>query len=273
MCKVEDMYLLFDIGGTNTKIGLSIDGKSIVDSQITSTKEDPQEFISKLKETADLLSKTNSLKAAAFGIRGVLDENREILRQDRVLKNWAGKPLKQMFQEVLNVPVFLENDAAFSALGEAVYGPGAGFPIVGYIGIGTGIGGARVVNGKIDAKAVGFEPGNQVITLDGEKWEDLVSGASFEKKYGKKPEDIHQQPIWDEAAKNLAIGLNNISVLWSPNIIILGGGLMQKISLEAIQQHLNGHLKVFPTTPKLALARYGQLSGLYGALEYIRQNI
>jgi glucokinase len=54
-------------------------------------------------------------------------------------------------------------------LGEAVFGAGKGREIVVYMTISTGVGGARIVGGKIDASAMGFEPGHQIIDACGGK--------------------------------------------------------------------------------------------------------
>lgn len=266
------MYLLFEVGGSKTRVGISFDGKNLHSSQIIPTSKDFEQFIPKLKDIATVLSKGLGLKVIAGGFPGVLDPKRAVLVSAPHVPRWVGKPLKETLQAVFGVPTILENDTAFGALGEAIYGAGVGKSIVAYLTVGTGIGGARIVNGKIDAKTFGFEPGHQIISPEGLEFEQWISGTALGEEHGMSSENIEDPRIWDEAAKRLALGLTNTIVHWSPNILILGGGLMQKISLDRVRIYIRQYLKIFPTPPEVTLSKLGELSGLYGALEYLRQN-
>lgn len=265
------MYLVFEVGGTKTRIGFSSDGRNLESSQILSTPQAFDQFLPILKETATTLSKGQVIKAVCGGLAGVLNGQKTILVNAAHLPGWIGQPIKETLDNSLAL-TFLENDAALGALGEATNGSGVDKTIVAYITIGTGIGGARVVNGKLDNKALGFEPGHQIISPSGLEWEQFISGPALEKEYGKPTDQINDPQIWDEAAKRVALGLANTIMLWSPDIVILGGGLMQKIPLERIRLHLKTYLKVFPTPPEIALSKLDELSGLHGALLYLRQN-
>ncbi|TSC85453.1 MAG: glucokinase [Microgenomates group bacterium Gr01-1014_7] len=267
------MYLLFDIGGTKTRIGVSSDGVNLDSSQVISTHQDFESFIPVFKDIAESLSGGQAIQACAGGIRGVLDENKTVLIYDAVLPDWVRKPLKETLQNILRVRVFLENDAALGALGEANKGAGAGFGIVTYITVSTGIGGAKVVNGKLEKQVFGFEPGHQIISLDGMEFEQYISGTALTKEYGMPSEQINDPAVWDEAARRLSIGLNNTILHWSPHIVILGGGLMQRIPIERVRFHLSQTLKLFPKPPEIALSKLGELAGMTGALEYLKQNL
>lgn len=266
------MYLLFDIGGTKTRIGVSSNGESIDNFQTLPTSRNFEGFLLDFKDTVSSLAGGQSIKACGGGIRGVLDENKTALIYDAILPDWVGKPLKENLQNILKVPVFLENDAALCALGEANKGAGAGHGIVTYITVSTGIGGAKVVDGKLDKQVFGFEPGHQIISLGGMEFEQYISGTALAKEYGIPTEQINDPAAWDEAARRLSIGLNNTILHWSPHIVILGGGLMHRIPIERIRFHLSQTLKLFPKVPEIALSKLGELAGITGALEYLRQN-
>ena len=114
-------------------------------------------------------------------------------------------------------PLYLENDAALAGLGEATLGAGRGRDIVAYLTISTGVGGVRIVDGKIDRKAVGFEPGQQIINFadnESQTLEANVSGQALQKKYGIKPHDLTDQKIWQEVARTLAYGIYNTILHW-----------------------------------------------------------
>ena len=275
------MYLLFDIGGTNTRIALSKDGRNINEPVIFPTPQDFAVGIEIMKGSAQKLLQGAKVSTVAGGIPGVLDREKTGVIRAPNLKEWAGKPLKREFETIFNAPVFLENDNAFGGLGEAVYGAGKGSRIVAYIAIGTGVGGARIVKGKIDENLYGFEPGHQVICFDGEvcgcggvgHLEAYISGIAIEKRYHKKPQEITDTAVWDETAKFLAYGLNNIIVHWSPNIIVLGGSMMKEvgIKIEKVEFYLKGIMKIFPQLPVIKKSQLGDAAGLWGALAYLTQ--
>ncbi|MEX2013921.1 MAG: hypothetical protein WD896_01030 [Parcubacteria group bacterium] len=67
------------------------------------------------------------------------------------------------------------NDALMSGLGEAIYGAGKNEEVVGYIGLGTGIGTSRISGKKVGT--MGFEAGHHIVDfIKQESWEKQVSG-------------------------------------------------------------------------------------------------
>lgn len=260
--------LLFDIGGTKTRLAISQDKESISEPLLLETDKNYQKGVDLLIKSASNLVKFEELEIAAGGIAGPLDRDKSCLVGSPNLPDWIAKPLKKDLEKILGKRVLLENDAALAGLGEATYGAGKGFSIVSYLTVSTGVGGVRVVDGKIDKNFYGFEPGHQIIDSF-KTLESLISGTAILKKYGKSPEDIDDPNIWDEITKYLAIGLNNIVVLWSSEIIVLGGGVMNKISIERLSSYLKGVLSIFPETPQIKKTLLEQKAGLYGGLALI----
>lgn len=270
------MHLLVDIGGTKTRIGISEDLKDIDAHKIIATPKDFEGGVDAIMQTAVNLSKGRPFKSCAVGIREILDKEREKLINDPATSffpDWIQKPLKSTLVHDLGCSVYLENDASMAALGEATWGSGHGFNIVAFITVSTGLGGSRIVNGKIDSSSLGFEPGEQVINYLGETVHlgDIASGIDIHKKYGQKPEEIDDLNVWNKVGKALSIGLYNITVLWSPDVIVLGGGLMKKISIEDLQNQMIELNRKLPSLPEIKATKLGDLSGLYGALEYLKQ--
>lgn len=268
------MYIVFDIGGTKTRVASSTDGESLSEPIIYET---PQNFelgiltlISKIK---DLLG-MNEIKGIAGGITGVLDKSGSFLVRSPHLSSWVGRPMKENLEKEFNTKAFLKNDAAMAGLGEATRGAGQGHSIVAYITVSTGIGGVRVLDGKIEATHFGFEPGHHIIDITKmNSLEDMVSGSAFEKRFGKNPSEVDDPFVWHFAAHTLAIGLHNIILHWSPDILVVGGPMVLKspgISLEHTATKLKEIMKIFPETPLVVKASLGDLNGLYGSLEYIK---
>jgi len=158
-------------------------------------------------------------------------------------------------------------------LGEAVYGAGKGKSIVAYVTLSTGIGGAKIVDGKVEKTYFGFEPGMMLMPdREGknEYFEKLISGKSLEEKYGKTPFEIDDPAVWEYVVQTLAIGLNNIAVLWSPEVIVLGGSVPQKLDFQKVSEEFGKYLKIFPEAPELKLATIDEKGGLWGCLAVLR---
>lgn len=262
------MYLLFDIGGTHTRIAFSKDTKTISEPIIYHTPQNYQEGLDQLEiNSKKLLGRDfEEIKLVCGGIAGTLSEDKSTFLSGKHISGWDNKPFKHHLEEIFKCEALIENDAALGGLGETVHGSGKDFNIVAFLTIGTGVGGARIVDGKIDRNFEGFEPGRMIV--DGvHTLENLVSGFALEKRYGIKSGDIEDNKVWQEVTRWVSIGINNLIVEWSPEVIILGGSLSQRIDLGQLNLHLK-KLQPFPNLPPIKKAIFGQTSTLYGALEY-----
>ena len=258
----------------------SSDGNTILQTKSIPAPQDFNEALTSFKTIVDELSNGQEIKAIAGGIAGPLDKNKTMLISSPHLPQWVNKPLKDELVKIFSCPIYLENDCVMGALGESSNGAGKGYSIVAYIAPGTGVGGARIVNGMIDENSLGFEPGHQIIVPDGKSCncggkghlEAYIGGTYLEKNYGKKGEDINETVIWDEVSKYLSIGLYNTLVHWSPDIIVLGGSVTKSIPLDRVKAHLQQIQTIFPNTPEVVKATLGSEAGLYGALAYISKS-
>ncbi|MCH8244762.1 ROK family protein [Patescibacteria group bacterium] len=276
------MYLLFDIGGTKTRLAFSKDGKKFADSVTVQTPQKFEEGISVFANTIQELTKGEKIEKAAGAISGPLDKEHSMVINAPNLKGWNNKPLQKELEKILSAPVVLENDAALVGLGEAVYGAGKGYDIVAYITVSTGVGGARIVSGKIDASSMGFEPGHQFIDAgaglcpsceEPKALESYVSGSGVKAQYDKEPYEIDDPAVFEKLAEMLAYGLNNTIVHWSPDVVVLGESMITgdpAISLKSIQKHVSKILTIFPTPPIIVKATLEDVGGLHGALSLLQ---
>lgn len=279
------MFILFDIGGTKMRVVAADREKFLGDPVVVSTPKDFNEGLDTLKRIIDNLAQEHkaedrAITAIVGGIAGPLNPERTSLVRSPNLGGWVGHDIKNALHVAYKVPVEIENDAALVGLGEAHFGSGRGKSVVAYLTVSTGVGGARIVDGKIDRASFGFEPGHQVIdpdntlcpTCEGNDLEAYVSGTSIEKRFGVKPHEIHDDAVWDELAKFLAYGLNNTIVHWSPDIVVIGGSMMKEVGIPipAVRKHLAQILKIFPEGPLIEKAQLGDFGGLYGSLAYAR---
>jgi len=250
------------------RLAVSKDGKRIGKIKIVQTPKDFSRATKLFKEIAFELTGTKKITAVVGGIAGVMDKERTKLVAGNI--PWSNKPLKREMERQLTAPVIIENDAALAGLGETVYGAAKGYPVVVYITVSSGVGGAMIVNQKIVENAMGFEPGRQIIDYKHPKklLQDYVSGTAIRKKYRKHPSKVTSPRVWDETAKLLAIGLHNTLIHWSPDIVVVGGSMVLKrpgVSLRKVSTYLKKTLP-FPRMPVVKQAVLGDLGGLYGAL-------
>lgn len=275
-------YLLFDIGGTNTRVTVSKDLRSFPKPVKFKTPINFKEGIDKIVEAATRLA-DGPWRGAAGAVRGMLSADRAYIAHDDVLAKWTEEPLVETLAKKLDAKVIIENDAALGGLGEAHFGAGQGSQIMVYHTISTGVGGAKIENGRLDSYHLGFEPGKQVLDIDrtilGDDilptLENLVSGTAVEARTGQKPYEIPQEDaIWDQLALYLAHGLRNTIYYWSPDTIVLGGSMITGspvIPIENIKRHTALILDEGIPLPEIKAAALKDDSGLYGAMVLLSQ--
>lgn len=280
-------YVLFDIGGSKTRVGVSDDLSKLTNNVAFDTPKKCADGVKKIVEEAKKLAGDQKIRMIAGGIRGVLDGDKEGIIEDPggVLNDWIDEPIVSKLKKALDAEVYLENDAALAGMGEAVYGAGAGHEIVVYHTISTGVGGAKIEDGMIDDYRQGFEPGHQILDVDhtilGEDveptLENLVSGKAVEERMGMKPYDIAQDDaLWDQLAYYLAHGLRNSILYWSPDVIVLGGSMIvgdPRILLDNITKYTNQVLGDVADVPLILDATLGDEGGLYGAMAVLQQRV
>ncbi len=143
-------------------------------------------------------------------------------------------------------PIAFETDVNAAVIGEASYGVAKDFRNVAYLTIGTGIGGAFLHEGTLIHGRMHPEVGHLLVPdLDADVGkstnvcpfhssclEGRASGPAIEARWGVPGGELpSDHPAWDLQARYLAIGCLNLTAAWSPDMIILGGGVSQKPGL------------------------------------------
>lgn len=192
-------------------------------------RETPIKYEDGLKSFKELAGKPDKIIG---GIAGQWNKDKSVIIKSPNLPDWEGHNIKLDLSERLGCDVLLENDAALGGLGEAVYGAGKSANIVAYLAFGTGVGGVRIVNKTIDNNFLGFEPGRMIVE----------NPYSLEEKI-KTRQDLDR---W------LEVAISNTIAMWSPEIVIIGGGLGLHMDL--------------PNNPIVVRAQLGDEAGLWGAM-------
>jgi glucokinase len=193
--------------------------------------------------------------------------------------------------------VALENDADAAALGEWAWGVGQGTHQFLLVTVGTGIGAGLVLEGQLYRGVDGSHPeiGHQVIDPSGPAcfcgahgcWESLASGPAMERwAQANHPQgevfDARQlcaaaeygDPLAlaavQRTARYLSLGLANLVTLFSPQMIALGGGLMQSRHLfwTAIEETIRTNCGLVPhARVQILPSALGAQTGLVGAAQ------
>lgn len=204
--------------------------------------------------------------------------------------HWSNTPVCGYLSDALNCKVAIDTDVNAAALAEHLWGAGQQCATVVYVTIGTGVGAGIVIDGKPVHGLIHPEAGHMIIgEIDGVKGvcpfhgscvEGLASGYAMAQIWQQPAETLEDEHrAWDIQAKVLAIFCHNLLVSYSPQKIILGGGVMQKPGLlnKVIAQteaSLNGYLTL-PGNNRfndlICLPGLSDQSGLMGALALINR--
>lgn len=259
------MYIFFDIGGTKARFAVSQDGASFDEPIIIDTPSSYIEGILAFDDCVKKITRGKKITKAVGGFPGTIVDGK-VFRSPN-LPDYEGKLLSYELERIFGVKPIIENDASLATLGEAIYGAGKGYGVVAYITISTGIGGGLVIDGKIQKKKYGFEPGHQIVNYKTrEVLHDLISGTALSKKYHKPAKEIKEPEIYDWISEVLGVALTNTIVHWSPDVLVLGGSITKDIDIAQVEEQIEQNLRIFPDLPKIKRAELGAYNGIWGAL-------
>lgn len=178
-----------DIGGTKVAAGVvSEDGQILRRLTIPSPTRSPQAVEDAIVEVVEDLTSTHPCGAVGIGAAGWVDTDQAVVRFSPHLA-WRNEPLKQRLSQRIDAPVIVDNDANAAAWAEYRFGAGRNSRVMVCITLGTGIGGAMVINGRLFRGRYGMagEFGHMGIVPDGHWcpcgnrgcWEQYASGNAL----------------------------------------------------------------------------------------------
>lgn len=275
------MFVSIDIGGTYTRIALSKDAKKIDYKIKYETPKKYDDGIDLLQEKIEELTGRHAPKAISVGAASPIDYEKGILIRPPNLPNYRGHSLQKELELRLHTKVYLENDGALGGLAEAAKRKKS--KILAFITLSTGVGGVRIVDGRIDYHASPFEPGHQILDPHGRFWpgcgqkgcfESLASGRAFEITYGVKPQFCEDFRIWEEHADTCSQGLVNVIILWTPDTLVIGGSMIKagpKFTKPLIEK-TKEKLQIYKA-PKIEISKMGDDNVLLGGFISLRQKL
>jgi fructokinase len=227
----------------------------------------PEETLGRVVAFFAPYAKSSSLAALGIASFGPLDLNRASPTYGYITTTpkpgWSQVDLYGEIQRRLNIPVAFDTDVNAAAFGEQYWIPENKTldPFL-YMTVGTGIGVGVIVNGAplhglVHAEAGhfalphdwGLDPFPGVCPYHGDCLEGLASGHSMSQRWGQCPESLPpSHPAWDLETDYLAFALVNLIYAYSPQRIILGGGVSQHPGLLEdtrckVRQFMNGYVQ------------------------------
>ena len=158
-----------DIGGTKVAAGVvDEDGMILRRLQRPTPSRSPQAVEDAIVEVVAELSREHHVEAVGIGAAGWVDTDQAVVRFSPHLA-WRNEPLKARLNQRIGQPVLVDNDANAAAWAEFRFGAGRNANVMVCLTLGTGIGGALVINGRLFRGRYGMagEFGHMGVVPDG----------------------------------------------------------------------------------------------------------
>lgn len=288
-----------DIGGSRLRAALIDASGAILERRETMTlaQAGPAAVIAQAVELVSEIAPERdraNLAGAGIACPGPLDTERGLALGIPTLTGWSSIPIAEMIGTALRLPVRLENDGIAAAIGEWKFGAGRGLRHLAYITVSTGIGGGVVLDGRPLHGRMGMagHVGHMTVQRDGALcpcgnrgcWEAYASGTAFGQRIsqstgsmaGGTPKSVFAAARLDnpdakalvaEEADWLGIGIANLLHLYSPDCVVIGGGISNGFDLlfSGISARIRANaMPAFRDVP-VVVAGLGENAGLIGA--------
>lgn len=248
-------YIGVDLGGTNIRAAKVDEDGNIL--QILKDSSEPDKGVdhvmNKMINLIESIDDYDECVGIGLGIPGPIDTINGKIIVSTNLPKLVGYPIAEHISKHFNKPVFMDNDVKVAALGEAVLGGGKGYPIVYYVTISTGIGGALVIDKNVISGQNGHagEVGNISIDRNRKKYnvlnvgavENEASGTAItrigKETFGEQIENAGDvfalakegnekaMEIVENMSYDLAMMFSTIAHIVDPHVFVVGGGVMK----------------------------------------------
>lgn len=292
-----------DVGGTNLRLGVVENGLVIDDvrfqanfSEICKNNLVDIAWKKILEVTAsaihEMLKKYPDVHSIGIGFPGFIDPMTQKILQSPNLPGLCNVDLSGDLSGMIKLPVVVENDALVAAYGEFCCLNTADKDLI-YVGLGTGVGGGLILNGKPfgGQHGMAMEVGHMITVPHGricgcgnsgcmEQYASATGvSLSYQALAGKvvtadeianlaRAGDRHAIHAYETAGKNLAVAIANIVKVLDIRLILIGGGMSQAWDLMAQMFHVTLSSELIPVLCgkiEVKVSTTGDQSGIIGA--------
>lgn len=277
-----------EAGGTKMVCAIGDEKGKIIDREVFATRHPDETF----PELIQYFKKWD-IEALGVGCFGPVDLDRNSPTYGYIKatpkKGWTNFDVVGTLRKELYIPVGFDTDVNGAVLGEVTWGAAKGCDSAIYITIGTGIGVGAYINGKLLHGLVHPEAGHILIGRhpnDNYKGrcpfhkncvEGLAAGPAIEERWGKKGIELAgQSEVWELEAYYIGQAVTNYILTYSPQKIILWGGVMHQEQLldmirNKVKEDLNGYINHEIITDRIeeyiVLPALGEEPGIMGAFK------
>lgn len=279
-----------DVGGTKCHAVRVDEAGHVLDEARLETPPAAElvDVLCSLVERVSVGRDSGSDVTVGVGLPGLITPD-GVVRASPNLRGARDTPVGPGVRERLGASVHVENDATMAAFGEWRAGAARGARDAVMVTLGTGIGGGLVMGGVLQRGTNGFagEIGHMIVDRDGIEcpcgrrgcWERYASGSSLARAAGvasgeevvaaARAGDASAVVHLEEFAEWVALGLANLTNLCDPEVIVLGGGVMEArdVLFDTVRARFSEALysPAFRAHPRLEVAALGHRAGAIGA--------
>lgn len=301
--KTTSKAIGIDFGGTTIKSAVVQEGKLLARGAVIDTQQHPgaEALIDEiLRVIAILRSGHPEVAAVGVGLPGFVDSVNGVVHALTNVPGWREVPLRALLAESTGLPVIIENDAKAMAYGEWKYGAAQNHRHVLCITLGTGVGGAMILDGRLyrGAQLAAGEIGHASIDYRGAPGpyhnpgdlEEFVGNhqiaqraAQLYREAGRAvpleqctPRDLQEAGLagdaialglWDSIGTEIGCAFVNAIWLLNPDAIVVGGGVAQAGDLlfdPIIRTIRERTLPLFHENLRVIPAQLGNEAGMIG---------
>ena len=235
-----------DLGGTAIKLA-RFDHRGTLLAELEVATPQPAVPGAVTMALCDAVQRLDPDGAAALvgvGLPGPMDAAARVARVCINLPSWEDVPLAEWLEVRLQRRVTLANDGNCAVVGEAWWGAAKGFSDVVLLTLGTGVGGGVLLGGQLFTghNGAAAEPGLIGVDPDGPacnsgnrgSLEQFASIAALRRLCDRDPRELSQaaadgEPaalaVWERYGTRLGVGLSSLVYVFTPQLVLLGGGL------------------------------------------------
>ena len=274
-----------DIGGTSVKMGVFDTSAGLLSIERLPTKGTPAEEI--VAGIAEFVNRSQ-VELVGCGTAGYVDVKKGLITAENL--KWVELPLRNMLAKATGKRVWVDNDANCALMAEYFDGACRGVQTAVQITLGTGVGGALIMNGKPwrGHRNTACEFGHIITHIDGLQcacshkgcYEMYASAGALMRYAGADSVAAVRDgvaagdPKMIEGFKTyiheLGVGMVSLIMTFNPEVFVIGGGVVSAFGdtlLNAVREEVYGEFKQRPDLfdGDICLAKHGNDAGMIGA--------